>query len=153
MGLDRALWSGIWSLQIPNKMKNLMWRACRNSLSTKQNLVRRTIIESPLCNRCKLEPDTTLHALWSCNELDFVWEDKSTWACRGSTTFMDFKELLSWMIRTQQNSDLFSVTAWTIWTHWNRVRTHQPCCSPNQLAHMAKELLSEFLAVQPPSPS
>ena len=26
---------------------------------------------------------------------------------------------------------------------------HQPCCNPDQLAPIAKELLSKFLAVQP----
>lgn len=36
---DKNLWKGVWSLQTPNKVKNLMRRACRNSLSTKQNLV------------------------------------------------------------------------------------------------------------------
>ena len=78
---DKALWKGVWSLQIPNKMRNLLWRACRNSLPTKQNLVRHTIIDNPLCDRCKLEPETPLHALWSCSELDVVWEDESSWAC------------------------------------------------------------------------
>ena len=46
---------------------------------------------------------------------------------------------------------LFSVMVWKIWTHRNRVRTNQPCCSPNQLANMAKELLTEFQAMQQPS--
>ena len=149
---DKALWKGVWSLQIPNKMRNLLWRACRNSLPTKQNLVHRTIIDNPLCNRCKGELETPLHALWSCSELDVVWEDESLWACRGTTTFMDFKELLSWMISAQQNTEMFSVTVWTIRTQQNQVRTNHPYCSPNQLANMAKELLSEFQAVQQPSP-
>ena len=46
---------------------------------------------------------------------------------------------------------LFSVTVWKIWTLRNQVRTNQPCCSPNQLANIAKELLTEFHAVQQPS--
>lgn len=83
--LDKALWRGIWSLQILNKMKNLTWRACQYLLRTKQNLVCRTIINSPLCDRCKLEPETTLHALWSCSKLDVMWEDGSNWACRRTT--------------------------------------------------------------------
>ena len=46
---DTKLWKGIWSLRIPNKVKKLLWRACRNALPTKANLVRRTIIDDPLC--------------------------------------------------------------------------------------------------------
>lgn len=36
--LDKKLWKGIWSLEVSNKYKNLVWRACRNSLPTKINL-------------------------------------------------------------------------------------------------------------------
>ena len=37
---DSSLWRTIWPVPVPNKIKNLMWRACRNSLPTKDNLVR-----------------------------------------------------------------------------------------------------------------
>ena len=36
---EKALWKAIWVLQTPNKMKNHIWRACQNSLPTKENLV------------------------------------------------------------------------------------------------------------------
>ncbi|KAL0007007.1 hypothetical protein SO802_008509 [Lithocarpus litseifolius] len=147
---DKALWRTVWSLQIPNKMKILMRRACRNSLPTKEILVRRTIIDNPICDRCKVEPETALHALWSCSELDVVWEDASTWSCRGNTSLMDFKELMSWLIKQNHHLELFSAIAWSIWSHRNRVRMLQPSCNPNQLATLAKELLSKFMAAQPP---
>ena len=51
-GADSSLWKGIWSLQIPNRVKNLLWRACRGAMPTKEALVRRTIIDDPLCDRC-----------------------------------------------------------------------------------------------------
>ena len=63
---ERELWRGIWSLQVPNKVKNLLWRAARESLPSKQNLQRRTITNCSICDRCKLEPESALHALWTC---------------------------------------------------------------------------------------
>lgn len=112
--LDKALWRGIWSLQILNKMKNLTWRACQYLLRTKQNLVCRTIIDSPLCDRCKLEPKQLFmpsgHAAnWtSCGKMGLIGLVEGP-----PCTFMDFKELLSWMIKNQQSIELFSITAWT----------------------------------------
>nr|XP_023897448.1 uncharacterized protein LOC112009346 [Quercus suber] len=40
----KPLWKGIWSLKVPSKVKNLVWRAVKNSLPTKQNLVKRKAI-------------------------------------------------------------------------------------------------------------
>lgn len=67
--VGKNLWHSIWSLQVPNKVKYLPWRATRESLPTKQNLQRRTITDCSLCDRCKLEPETALHATWSCPKL------------------------------------------------------------------------------------
>ena len=41
------------ALEVPNKVKNLVWRACKNSLPTKANLVHRKIITDSLCDICK----------------------------------------------------------------------------------------------------
>ena len=32
VALEKTMWKEVWSLQIPNKMGNLLWRACWNSL-------------------------------------------------------------------------------------------------------------------------
>ena len=36
---EQGLWNKIWSLESPNKVKHLIWKACKNSLPTKGNLV------------------------------------------------------------------------------------------------------------------
>ena len=36
---DTQLWKNLWSLQVPNKVRNLLWRACRDAMPTKANLV------------------------------------------------------------------------------------------------------------------
>ena len=40
---EKGLWKAVWSLNVPNKVKHLIWRACKNSPSTKRNIVRRQI--------------------------------------------------------------------------------------------------------------
>ena len=37
--MDRKMWKRLWSLNIPPKVRNFMWRACSNILPTKANLV------------------------------------------------------------------------------------------------------------------
>ena len=75
--VDRKLWKKMWSLEVPNKYKNLLWCACRNSLPTRQNLVWRTIIQTSTYDRCSLHAEDSLQALWSCTGLNEVWDGDS----------------------------------------------------------------------------
>ena len=95
---NTKLWKRIWYLRVPNKVKNLLWHACRNVLLTKASLVRRTIIDDQLCVRCQDAHETPLHALWLCKELDSVWDNSNTWSFQRLVHFLNFKELLSWII-------------------------------------------------------
>ena len=62
-------------MHVPQKGKNFIWRASRNAMPMKQALVKRTIITDPNCDRCRIATGSSLHALWSCLELDIVWAD------------------------------------------------------------------------------
>ena len=141
---EKNLWRMLWSMQVLNKIKNLVWRACRNSLPTKENLARRTIIDNPVCDRCKQASESSLHAIWSCGELDAIWEGESQWQCHRSFTFVDFKELLSWLITNQHNLEFYSSLAWLIWTQRNLIRLNKPSINSHQLAATAKELVAKF---------
>ena len=41
----KPLWQAIWNLPVLSKVKNLVWRATKNSLPSKDNLVQRKIIQ------------------------------------------------------------------------------------------------------------
>ena len=76
---NKALWKGIWSLNTPNKVKNLIGRTCQKGIPTKVNLVRRTTIINPICDLCKLTSEDTLRALRSYPQLDIMQEANPIW--------------------------------------------------------------------------
>ena len=71
-------------MHVPPKVKMLMWHACREAMPTKNALFRRTISADPFCFRCRASSENSLHALWSCLELDSVWSNKELWNFRAS---------------------------------------------------------------------
>ena len=69
----KPLWSKVWSLAMPNKVKNLIWRACSNSLPTKVNLARRKITSDGLCDICRVHQEDMVHTLYGCPVLSSLW--------------------------------------------------------------------------------
>ena len=136
----------MWSMRAPPKVKTLLWHACREAMPTKSALFRRTISTDPHRVRCHASLENSLHALWSCPELDPMWSDLELWNVRGVVQFVDFKELLSWLIRNNHHLELFAVTVWKIWNQWNRVCLNQPVDSMHQIAHISKVWLADYHA-------
>ena len=108
---DKHLWKAICSMRVAQKVKNFVWRACRNALPTKKELVKRTIIADPICDRCRVAVEDPLHALWSCSEVDIVWANQTLWDFHYSMEFDNIKQLVSWMIEEGKQLELFAYTA------------------------------------------
>jgi len=60
------MWKKLWSLHLPPKVKSFAWRACKDILPTKANLGKRKVEVDLLCDRCGMEPESTIHVLKSC---------------------------------------------------------------------------------------
>ena len=75
----RSIWKGVWGLCVPNRVKTLLWRAGSNSLPSLENLKKRKIVLDDLYPGCKLNAESTLHALWSCPVIASVWSSKFDW--------------------------------------------------------------------------
>ena len=61
-----SLWSRVWKVRVPNKVKLFSWRACQNILPTWDNLVRRRVMEDASCYFCHRATKTVLHVLSEC---------------------------------------------------------------------------------------
>ena len=54
---------------MPSKIKNFVWRASKDALSVKKNLLRRKISQDGQCEICKARDEDCLHALFFCSEV------------------------------------------------------------------------------------
>ena len=74
MGQSKRMWIGIWSLQVPPKVKHMLWRALHEAIPTLLNLWKRKVVSSVTCPRCYSAFEDTIHSLWSCPALRVIWE-------------------------------------------------------------------------------
>ena len=79
LAASKTLWQAVWNLNVPSKVKNLMWRACRDSLPTKSNLVRRKVLTDDACDCCKILREDVVHALYACPKLQELWSKCPQW--------------------------------------------------------------------------
>ena len=69
----------IWGLKVPEKVRNLVWRACRNALPTKMNLLHRKVVTSAVCELCNLHTEDPAHALYHCPKPETLWQSTPLW--------------------------------------------------------------------------
>ncbi|XP_042964588.1 uncharacterized protein LOC122298800 [Carya illinoinensis] len=61
-----SVWKTLWKLPTTLAVRMFVWKTCSEALPTMTNLMRRHIVTENYCPICKLECETTEHALWSC---------------------------------------------------------------------------------------
>ena len=64
---DYWVWTQLWKLRVPNKIKIFGWQACLNILPSKVNLARRKILTDATFGVCQRCPETVPHVIWSCS--------------------------------------------------------------------------------------
>ena len=135
----QQLWKKLWSLDVLNKVKHLLWRACKDSLPTKANLMRRKIVPDNLCEICKQHEEDTLHALFHCPELQSIWMATPSWnqaLFRQSTCFSDF--LVS-VFAGLKEPELLMVVLWNLWRRRNNLRLGKPTIPLDKVLEHSRE--------------
>ena len=123
---DPSMMQGVWSLNVPNKIKHFVWKACNGILPTQESLYRRKITESKICEACGGRKETTMHVLYFCNRGTEAWkESKLALPCniQESWSFVDtFCRLrMGWMVQLGLLERWVSI-CWGIWKSRNEVR-------------------------------
>nr|POF27258.1 hypothetical protein CFP56_12599 [Quercus suber] len=149
-GVDKDVWKVVWGLKVQNKIRNFIWRAIRNSIPVKTNLVKRKALVDDSCDHCHHDPEDVLHALWQCPLLDPVWSSNPSWDFRASSQFSSFMELVQYLIKESLNIGLFAQISWTIWFRRNQLRTSTKPFHVEQVVPDALAALSAFIRAIPP---
>ncbi|KAF4404013.1 hypothetical protein G4B88_014469 [Cannabis sativa] len=71
---NNEIWKKLWSLKVPPKAKDLVWRAASNCLATKVNLCTKKVLVENTCPLCGVFAETEWHILVSCNFPWSCWE-------------------------------------------------------------------------------
>ena len=152
----QSLWRDTWSLQIPKKIQMFMWRAIKESLPTKSNLMRHKIITNSVWELCNKGAEDVLHALWSYPVIQLVWSSEDWSSPFRALHFYDFAKLCCQVLQESRELRLakFGVLCWALWQCRNKVRLNKPVDKIEQTNAFAGGYLDEFLQcnsqVEPP---
>ena len=91
------------------KIKNFLWRACKNAIPSLNNLKRRCVVDDPKCSVCAQHDKDVIHALWSCPTLVQVWNEDPQWSFRDQEVFQDFTQLILYIFKSGCSAKLFTM--------------------------------------------
>nr|POE94871.1 putative ribonuclease h protein [Quercus suber] len=148
----RGLWKSIWQLNVPSKIKHFLWKACTNSLPSKENLLKRKILLEFSCPRCSGVSESVVHALWSCTCIEVVWQTDFDWVDRSSSSIESFSDVLQRILTKHALLPLFATTAWSVWYQRNKSRHLDNPLPLQNIAGFAKNYLHEFRSLVCPHP-
>ena len=108
------------------------------------NLLRRQILTEAMCSECKVQPEDTLHALWSCPNLKDVWKVHFSKLMTETGTCSSFFEILERASIEKSSFDLFAMMIFEFWHHRNKVRVGETVLLLSQIPSKAYGALQEF---------
>ena len=149
---NHKLWSSIWSSKVPQKVNNMIWRACHNTIPTLCNLWRRKVVNSVQCLWCKGGVEDTIHALWYCPALNPIWYGDEMLTKLHRYKFDKFDDLIGmvFMVKERLDINLLLMMLWLIWGNRNASRSGSYCVEISNIRNQAHSFLQDFLLVQNP---
>ncbi|KAL8113024.1 hypothetical protein AgCh_020371 [Apium graveolens] len=115
-------WRKMWSLRLPGKVLNLVWRACCGCLPTAMALTNKRVEINKICPWCHQAEETDIHVFFECN---FA---RSMWLCFGLRDAMQVSRgegimnILQRIFDTlsQEKCTLIGIVCWSLWYRRNK---------------------------------
>ncbi|XP_013624151.1 PREDICTED: uncharacterized protein LOC106330165 [Brassica oleracea var. oleracea] len=72
--IEKKLWSNIWKIKAPPKIKHFIWRSLAGALAVKERLQTRGIPIDATCLGCGAASESICHVLFHCDKSRQTWE-------------------------------------------------------------------------------
>ena len=133
-------------MKVLSKVKVFFWRACSDALPTKVNLKKkkRKVLDNSVCELCGCREESTLHAIWDCEQVRMIWLPSFTDVWTKPQSIDSLCYLVGIIMAERKNLEEFAMTAWLIWVQRKKMRTNEPALPSLKLAQSASTLLAEF---------
>ena len=122
----RRFWKYIWCVNVPHKVCNFTWRACKNILPTKENLVRRRVLMERCCEECQAIVESSGHFFWECPRAREIWSTSELFPMKDDLHFNSFMDSLWYAVmEAQWDQDCIKkimTVLWAMWTNRNEIR-------------------------------
>ncbi|KAA3455658.1 Ribonuclease H-like superfamily protein [Gossypium australe] len=111
----------LWTLQIPNKIKIMLWMITRNYIPTMANLYQRRVVRDDKCPRCKACSENLWHKFVGCPAATELWKRLDfEWINQGEPS--EWFDWVTWIFskcgETQRR--VFVCGMWVLWLDRNR---------------------------------
>ena len=114
---DKKLWSTVWNISGPPKLRHFIWRSCKGSLVTKKYLFQRYSAPSPTCDRCDTGTESIILALIDCPLSSPMWNSHTACRLLDGAPRSSFFNLLGRLHDHEARDELSSIYA-TLWAAW-----------------------------------
>lgn len=120
--IEKKIWSDLWKVKAPPKLKHFLWRALSGALAVKERLQTRGILIDNTCLRCGLASETICHVLFTCNMAHEAWELANIPMPQAGfsrySVFLNLVHVIS--VSKNHNADdrIRHVFPWLLWQIW-----------------------------------
>ncbi|KNA02870.1 hypothetical protein SOVF_214550, partial [Spinacia oleracea] len=144
---EADLWSWVWKMEGPPKLRHFLWRACKGTLATMGVLFRRHIRPTMECTVCGALDETIIHALFECKHSQVIWESSEFLDILKDAPTSSFADRLVWAAgkMTQDKLRLFSTLAWAGWCCRNKAVFDCGNTEPIQVAAGFARLVTDYM--------
>lgn len=148
-GLEvKGNWKELWNLRVPPKVRDFLWRVCRDCLPHKSNLRRKHIITDSLCPMCNIDVENSWHLFMNCSYAREVWRSAGMdRRIEGLIlTVEGIYELVMKLIKLDDSEFAVNVCMllWQLWKERNCMVWESKRSSPVQVIHNAATALFEW---------